>query len=162
MLPVWEKNEDLSGDNFYCNTSSKMSQVKLIALGAAIEFIEAMPNFEPDIFAKWMRIVWNVIENTNIDSLTPVSSLIRKFSAVIHFIADKKSEGVSFYAALSKWRDEKSSERENRALLEEVEKARRIAENPDWEMVWVNVENHAYFKGMVTFFYSPGNYSAIV
>ena len=115
MLPVWEKNEELSGDNFYCNTSSKMSQVKLIALGAAIEFIEAMPNFEPDIFAKWMRIVWNVIENTNIDSLTPVSSLIRKFSAVIHFIADKKSEGVSFYAALSKWRDENSSERENRA-----------------------------------------------
>ena len=155
MLPVWEKNEELSGDNFYCNTSSKMSQVKLIALGAAIEFIEAMPNFEPDIFAKWMRIVWNVIENTNIDSLTPVSSLIRKFSAVIHFIADKKSEGVSFYAALSKWRDENSSERENRALLEEVEKARRIAENPNWEMVWVNVENHAYFKGMVTFFYSP-------
>lgn len=81
--------------------------------------------------------------------------LIRKFSAVIHFIADKKSEGVSFYAALSKWRDENSSERENRALLEEVEKARRIAENPNWEMVWVNVENHAYFKGMVTFFYSP-------
>lgn len=79
-----------------------------------------------------MRIVWNVIENTNIDSLTPVSSLIRKFSAVIHFIADKKSEGVSFHAALSKWRDENSSERENRALLEEVEKARRIAENPDW------------------------------
>lgn len=115
MLPVWEKNEDHSGDDFYCNTSSKMSQVKLIALGAAIEFIEAMPNFEPDIFAKWMRIVWNVIENTNIDSLTPVSSLIRKFSAVIHFIADKKSEGVSFYAALSKWRDENSSERENRA-----------------------------------------------
>lgn len=97
----------------------------------------------------------DVIENTNIDSLTPVSSLIRKFSAVIHFIADKKSEGVSFYAALSKWRDENSSERENRALLEEVEKARRIAENPNWEMVWVNVENHAYFKGMVTFFYSP-------
>lgn len=115
MLPVWEKNEDHSGDDFFCNTSSKMSQVKLIALGAAIEFIEAMPNFEPDIFAKWMRIVWNVIENTNIDSLTPVSSLIRKFSAVIHFIADKKSEGVSFYAALSKWRDENSSERENRA-----------------------------------------------
>lgn len=62
---------------------------------------------------------------------------------------------MSFYAALSKWRDENSSERENRALLEEVEKARRIAENPNWEMVWGNVENHAYFKGMVTFFYSP-------
>lgn len=73
-----------------------MSQVKLIALGAAIEFIEAMPNFEPDIFAKWMRIVWNVIENTNIDSLTPVSSLIRKFSAVIHFIADKNQKGCHF------------------------------------------------------------------
>ncbi len=156
MLPVWEKDKDKIGDDFYCNTSVKMSHVKLIALASAIEFIEAMSNFDSVLFTKWMRIVWNVIENTNIDSLTPVSSLIRKFSAVIHYIADKQTEGQSFYAALSKWRDENSSERENRALLEEVEKARRIAEDSSWEKVWTDVENHDYFKGMVTFFYNSG------
>ena len=154
MMPVWEKNKDEDGDDFYCNTSVKMSHVKLIALASVIEFIEAMPNFDSVLFTKWMRIVWNIIENTNIDSLTPVSSLIRKFSAVIHFVADKQAEGLSFYAALSKWRDENSSERENRALLEEVEKARRIAEDSSWETVWRDVENHDYFKGMVTFFYN--------
>ena len=155
MLPIWEKDKDKQGDDFYCNTSSKMSHVKLIALASVIKFIEAMPNFDPVIFTKWMRVVWNVIENTNIDSLTPVSSLTRKFSAVIHFIVNKQAEGLSFYAALSKWRNENSSERENRALLEEVEKARRIAEDSNWETIWKDVENHDYFKGMVTFFYNP-------
>lgn len=154
LLPAWEKMEDTDGDDFYCNTSAKMSHVKLIALSAVIEYIEAM-HFDIVTFAQWMRVVWNVIENTNIDSLTPVSSLVRKFSAVIHFIAKKMEDGKNFYSSLSEWYYEMSSERENRALLEEIEKAKRIAEDPSWENVWKDIEKHPYLKGMVTFFYNP-------
>lgn len=153
LLPVWEKTKDTDGDDFYCNTSAKMSHVKLIALAAVIEYIEAI-RFDIATFEQWMRVVWNVIENTNIDSLTPVSSLVRKFSAVIHFIAKNMEDGKSFYGSLSEWHNDKSSERENRALLEEVEKARRISEDPSWEHVWKDIENHPYLKGMVTFFYA--------
>lgn len=154
LLPVWEKTKDSDGDDFYCNTSAKMSHTKLIALSAVIEYIEAM-RFDMTTFGQWMRVVWNVIENTNIDSLTPVSSLVRKFSAVIHFIAKKMEDGKSFYASLSEWRNEMSSERESRALLEEIEKARRIPEDSSWEDVWKDIEKHPYLKGMVTFFYAP-------
>ena len=154
MKPCWDKKNDSDGDDFYCNTSSKISHVKLIALGAMIEYIEAMPQFEHEQFSQWMRVVWNVIENTNIDSLTPVSSLIRKFSALIRFIASRMEEGLPFYTALSEWRNDTPGERENRAVLEEVEKARRIAEDSEWEDIWTSVERHPYFKGMVTFFYS--------
>lgn len=153
LLPVWEKTDGIYGDDFYCNMSAKMSQVKLIALSAVIEYIEAMACFDIDTFEQWMRVVWNVIENTNIDSLTPVSSLVRKFSAVIHFVANKMRSGTGFYSSLSEWHNENSSERENRALLEEIEKAKRITDDVSWEMVWKDVENHPYFKGMVTFFY---------
>ena len=155
MLPIWDKNNELAGDDFYCNTSSKISHIKLIALSAVIEYIEAMESFDISTFECWMRVVWNVIENTNIDGLTPVSSLIRKLSMVIHFVATKMGTEKSFYKALSQWGIENSTEKENRALLEEVEKAKRISEDPLWEDIWKDVEKHPFFKGMVTFFYDP-------
>lgn len=154
FLPAWEKTEKTSGDDFYNNVDSGMSHVKLIALASVIEFVDAMPTFDEGEFDKWMRVVWNVIENTNIDSLSPVSSLIRKFSAIIHFIAEKEAEGHSFYKALSMWADN-NGDKENRAVIEEVEKATRIAEDNAWEVLWREAELHPYFKGMVTFFYSP-------
>lgn len=155
MVPAWEK-PSLEGDDFYSNINSKMTHIKLIAFGAVIEFIEAFKSFDTDTFKQWMRIVWNVVENTNIDSLTPVSSLIRKFSAVIHSIAKRMSEGESFYYALSQWKEDNTNERENRALLEEVLKASCIAENEKWLPVFEDAEKHPYFRGMVMFFYKEG------
>lgn len=154
MLPIWEKTSNDDGDDFYRNASIKMTHVKLIAFAAVIEYIEAFPDFDCLLFKRWMRVVWNIIENTNIDSLTPVSSLIRKFSTLIHFIANKMADGKSFFNGLSEWRNENSTERENRALIEEVEKAKRISEEETWENLWIDVENHPYFRGMATFFYN--------
>ncbi len=156
MLPSWEKKNVEDGDDFYSSLSSKMTHSKLIILGAVIEFIEAYDAFDVEVFKQWMRVVWNVVENTNIDSLTPVSSLIRKLSAVIRNTARQSAEGVSFYAPLSQWKDDNNDERENRALLEEVEKAKRISENSDWLDIFIQAEEHPFFKGMVLFFYKPG------
>ena len=153
MVPSWEKLSQDDGDDFYSNINSKMTHTKLIVFGAVIEFIEAFETFDVDTFKQWMRIVWNVIENTNIDSLTPVSSLIRKFSAVIHSIARRMSEGATFFYALSQWKEDNTDERENRALLEEVQKASCIADDMDWLPVFVDAEQHPFFRGMVMFFY---------
>lgn len=155
MVPAWEKLS-LEGDDFYSNINSKMTHIKLITFGAVIEFIEAFESFDTEVFKQWMRIVWNVVENTNIDSLTPVSSLIRKFSAIIHSIAKRMSGEESFYYALSQWKEDSTDERENRALLEEVLKASRIAENDKWLPVFEDAEKHPYFRGMVMFFYKEG------
>lgn len=155
MVPAWEKLS-LEGDDFYSNINSKMTHIKLITFGAVIEFIEAFESFDTEVFKQWMRIVWNVVENTNIDSLTPVSSLIRKFSAIIHSIAKRISGEESFYYALSQWKEASTDERENRALLEEVLKASRIAENDKWLPVFEDAEKHPYFRGMVMFFYKEG------
>ena len=156
MVPSWEKQSPDDGDDFYSNISSKMTHTKLIVFGAVIEFIEAFEKFDVETFKQWMRIVWNVIENTNIDSLTPVSSLIRKFSAVIHSIARRMSDGDTFFYALSQWKEDNTDERENRALLEEVQKASCIADDMDWLPVFVDAERHPFFRGMVMFFYREG------
>lgn len=155
-LPPWEKTSEETGDDFYCNASSKMTHTKLIVFGAIIEFIDAYEAFDPNIFKQWMRVVWNVVENTNIDSLTPVSSLIRKFSAVIHNTARRAIEGESFYEALSQWKDDNTDERENRALIEEVKKADLINQDNQWLDVLIEAEKHPFFKGMVMFFTQDG------
>lgn len=155
MVPVWEKSLS-DGDDFYSNINSKMTHIKLIMFGAVIEFIEAFESFDTETFQQWIRIVWNVVENTNIDSLTPVSSLIRKFSTLIHSIAKRMSEGELFYEALSQWKGDNTDERENRALLEEVLKAFLIAQNKEWLFIFEDAEKHPYFKGMVMFFYKEG------
>ena len=164
MLPSWEKTSPCDGDDFYSNASAKMTHIKLIVFGAVIEFIEAYKEFDVDTFQNWMRVVWNVVENTNIDSLTPVSSLIRKFSAVIQNTARRSSEGESFYSALAQWKDDNTTERENRALLEEVRKSQLISADEQWKSLFVEAECHPFFKGMVLFFYDQSmtteNFSA--
>lgn len=155
MLPLWEKPTPDSGDDFYSNNASKMTHIKLIAFGAVIEFIDAYKDFDISTFNQWMRVVWNVIENTNIDSLTPVSSLIRKFSAVIRNTVRRSADGETFYTALSQWSGDNTQERENRALIEEVDKAGLISADKVWHDFFVEAEAHPFFKGMVLFFYHP-------
>ena len=156
MVPVWQKLSSDDGDDFYSNLDSKITHIKLIAFSAVIEFIEAFNQFDVETFRQWMRVVWNVIENTNIDSLTPVSSLARKFSAVIHNVARRQKSGESFFYALSQWREDNSDERENRALLEEITKAGLVSEKEEWLNVFIEAEKHPFFKGMVMFFYRRG------
>ena len=156
MVPVWEKQSPEEGDDFYSNLNSKITHIKLIAFSAVIEFIEAYDQFDLETFRQWMRVVWNVIENTNIDSLTPVSSLVRKFSAVVHNVARRQQSGESFFYALAQWKEDNSDERENRALLEEITKAGLVSENDEWLNVFIEAEKHPFFKGMVMFFYRRG------
>lgn len=156
MLPSWERNETNNGDDFYKNYKTKNTHVKMIALSAFISFIVHFKKFDVSLFDKWMRVAWNVIENTNIDSLQPMASLMRKFDNIARWVGKYIDENnAGFFEALSTFKRADSSEKENRAVLEEVEKARRIADNSDWEEAFKKAENHPYFKGMVSFFYSP-------
>ena len=155
MSPAWKKPA-CDGDDFYCNRNSKMTHTNLILFGAVIEYIEAFSSFNTYVFKQWMRVVWNVVENTDID-FTVAESLIRKFSALIHSIAKRMFGGESFYEALSRWKEDNTDQREkNRALCEEVLKASCIAKDVEWLPVLEDAERHPYFKGMVMFFYKEG------
>lgn len=155
LVPRWNKKRHQS-DDFFKNLNSKITHEKFIAFAAVCEFADAYPAFKETDFKDWMRVVWNVIENTNIDGLTPVSSLIRKFSSLIRFVAKHCIENGSFYAALARFGEENSSGQENRALVEEIRKAKLISVNSAWKNTFVEIESHPFFKGMVGFFHTDG------
>lgn len=155
FLPLWDRDDSDNTDDFLYNSRIRFTHNKLILLAAVMEFIEAYDRFAPDVYCEWMRVVSNIIENTNIDSLTPVSSLVRKFSELIRFVVSQDPTPTiqSFYSGLGKF---VLKENENRAVEEEVKKARRIADDPQWLPLFKQTECHPFFKGMVLFFYSDG------
>ena len=157
LIPVWD--DPLKGNAGFFGAPNTFRQTTRVIFFGVTEFIESYDEFRPDVFRKWMRVLWNVVENTNIDNLTKVAALNRSLGNVIHHIANAAKEGVSFYTALSRYRAEDSGEdsdskERSRIIQEEIIKAGRISEDEQWESVFVEAERHPFFKGMVIFFYS--------
>lgn len=151
--PAWDKTpSDETFDDFYCNSKTSFTHVKLILFGAVISFVASFNKYEDfniEDFRQWMRVVWNIIENTDIDSLTPVSSLIRKFYLLANHIKDNRENGYDFFSSLASYG---LSDNENRAVVEEVRKAKLISGNIEWLPLFSEAERHPYLKGMVMFF----------
>ena len=151
LVAIWDRNSNNEDEDFYRNFNQKFSHQRLVLFAAIIEFIDVFSTFDECVFQKWMRVVWNVIENSNIDKLPTVSSLIRQFSYVIHEIAYKMANGNSFYEAMSGLKEDK--EISVPLLGDEIEKACRIVENQEWESVFKEAEMHPFLRGIVMFFY---------
>lgn len=147
LKPVWENNPQR---NFFVEPDVSFSQTLLVVFGAICEYIIAFPSFDKEIFAQWMRVVWNVVENTNIDSLRAATGPIRNLCQMISQTAESTPTNVvDFYLAMSKVQ----IANQPGAVSEEIEKARRIAQDQSWLAEFVNAESHPYLKGAVGFFY---------
>jgi hypothetical protein len=157
LIPVWDDPQKANIGFF--GAPNTFRQTTRIVFYGVTEFIEAYEEFRPDVFRRWMRVLWNIVENTNIDNLTKVATVNRSIGNLVHHIADAAKEGVSFYTALSKYRtedtgDDADSKERSRIIQEEIIKAGRIAEDENWESTFIEAEKHPFFKGMVIFFYS--------
>ncbi len=159
MVAEWDKTDRNNADYIFCGPESRTPLAKLAVIGAVFEYIaaneEAGIRFDKEDFRRWMRVVWNIVENTNIDSISPVGSLVRKFSRLAGFVTKRMYENDDFYKSLAGWADEQNAN-ELRAVKEEVEKASRIAEDSRWEEIFTKAEHHPFFKGMVLFYYTSG------
>ncbi len=157
LIPVWD-DPHKENVGFFGPINTFRQATRIIFYGVT-EFIEAYDEFRPEVFRKWMRVLWNIVENTNIDNLTKVATVNKSIGNLVHHIADAAKEGVSFYTALSKYRtedtdDDADSKERSRIVQEEIIKAGRIAEDENWESTFIEAEKHPFFKGMVIFFYT--------
>lgn len=166
LYPSW--SEERQG-NFMVDASVTFNQSYLVVFGAICEYILRYKTFEEDTFKEWMRIVWNVVENTDINNLSTAATALRLLTALIAFSAkasnseDSRFNDIevnktahSFYEAVSKASDFKRFDSSwSRSVKEEIEKARRIAENSTWLDAFREIEAHPFFKGSVAFYYSP-------
>lgn len=131
-----------------------------IIFAATTEFIENLPDgkdFNCEIvkenFKRMIRVAHNLIENTTIESDIPAVGVINALSEIIHYqgaIVD------NFYYSLAT-HDLKSR---NEQLKDEKEKAEEMFDDmgvfdQTWEDAFKEAEKHPFFKGSISFFFTP-------
>lgn len=172
LVPVWEVD---GKGNFFVSADIAFTQTLLTVMGAIEEFILTFETFDEALYKEWMRVVWNIVENTDIDNLERVATTLRNFSRMVRAIAnalDNESNfGVarervhdiaktdSFYQAMANCANMPTTNDDNRwtrPFREEMEKAKRISEDKAWLEQFLQMEKHPYFKGTTNFYYTEG------
>lgn len=103
-------------------------------------------------FKRWMRVVWNIVENSNIETITAMIGAIR----LIDDLAEYSHEIYNHLKA----RDI-SNDFAKEQMAEEKEKARQIVDNKEfkdiydktWEEKIIEAEKYAFFKGAICFLF---------
>ena len=132
-----------------------------VAFAAVTEFIENIPedsSFNDEIvkinFERMLRVAFNIIENTLIESPEAAVRVIK----ILH--AMNSATGAisnNFYRCLATV----DFQSDNRQLQEEILKAKEMFSEkecinfiPEWEKVFIDAEHHSFFKGSVRFFFT--------
>lgn len=143
----WEERCDLFGEN---NTFTRQNR---IVFAAIIMFITNYEQFDERNYKRWMRIVWNVVENTNIDGVVPQINTTRNLNSILK--SDSNNQNI--YLTLK----EKYLENAPQAIVEEARKANLIVNNcssencwdsekeEEWVSVFCSLERHPFFKGFI-------------
>lgn len=132
-----------------------------VAFAAVTEFIENIPetsSFDDEIvqtnFKRMLRVAFNIIENTLIESPEAAVRIIKIFHAM-NSAAGAISD--NFYRSLAT----ATFQSDNRQLQEEILKAKEMFSNneyidfiPEWEKAFTVAEHHPFFKGSVRFFFT--------
>ena len=96
-------------------------------------------------FKHWIRVVWNIVENTDINGVVPQVGTIR---ALYDLISNSKGNIYTYLA-----QQEKGA---TNAIDEEIRKAKLIVADNSFETILVEQEKHPFFKGFAGVVLSEG------
>ena len=108
--------------------------------------------------AQWMRIVWNIIENSTLDSPGTYQAalrLINKLSEKCYDIHDALANHFADFQLGSQYHAQDQ-------VQEEVVKAKQIlnvtlrTDGKSWEDIITEAESYAFFKGTIRFLFTDG------
>lgn len=103
-------------------------------------------NFDADKFAQWMRVVWNLVENTDIDSWRSTIGVLELIKELADYSGDIYNKfPISITSSSSK-----------NAVEEERKKIGFIKSDPNWEGAFIDAEKHPFFRGLVGFLITDG------
>lgn len=101
-------------------------------------------SFDKTALKTWLHVVWNIVENANIDSWRVAAGVIRLIMELVEHSDD-------IYGLLADNSSTINSSQSKDTIAEERKKAKLIRNNPDWEDVLLQAESHPFFKGSVSF-----------
>ena len=110
-------------------------------------------NFNNVLFKRWMRVVWNIVENSGIETISAMIGAMR--------LIDELSEGAhDIYNFLSNSQLQVKSQFAKDQVVEEIAKAKQIligeqrSDGKAWEEIIIEAEKYAFFKGAIRFLFT--------
>ena len=134
IAPCWDKKQNVVFDKYGQRTD--------VAFLAACLFLQRDVEFDEAKFTTWMRIVWNIITNTDINNSDTMISAMN----LIFQLSEHCDEIVKYIA-----HHDKDFESSKEAMNEERRKCIFIESDLNWETAFIQAESHAFFKGSIGF-----------
>lgn len=116
---------------------------------------------ETENLKDWMHFVWNMVENSYLDSKQSVGAIrffdteLNKLPKIENYIAPDLAckDIIAYLAALNEGQinDDVFGRRQ---LLEEIAKAKQIKQDPAWKDTIHEAEKAAFFKGAIAFLFN--------
>ena len=105
-------------------------------------------SFDETSFKQWMRVVWNIVENSGIETISAMIGAMR--------LIDELSEGGhNIYNFLSNSQLRIKSNFAKEQVAEEIAKAKQIINGgSEWESKIIEAEKYAFFKGAIRFLFT--------
>lgn len=144
---IFEKAKASWNDTDACFLVEKgITQSQRVVLYGVFAYLKSNKDFVSDKFAQWMRVVWNIVENTDIDSW-------RSAIGVLELIKELETYSDDIYL---KFPSSITSASSKNAIEEERIKIGFINLDSKWEKAFIEAEKHLFFKGSVGFLISSG------
>lgn len=149
VQPSWQREAKETRRSFKILMNQDINQPERVVLLAVILFLEKESSFDEIEFKRWIRIVWNIVENTDIDGHRPMIATMK----LVLDLFIKSQNALDIYKFLAQQNYESLSSKE--AIAEECNKAKFIVNNDSgWEDLFINAESHPFFRGSVGFIIS--------
>jgi len=158
FFPSWNKKSDFRFIPEYIEVNDKnkkeyiptiLTQTQRVIFHAICCYFEE-DTYKENSFKQWMRVVWNIVENANIETIPTMIGAIR-------LIDDLGEYSHKIYEHLKIREVSKDFAKEQ--MEEEKEKANQILNGSldGWEGKIVEAEKAAFFKGAIRFLFRTNN-----
>ena len=133
------------------NTITTLTQSERVFFHAISKYLQK-GIFDVESFKQWMRVVWNIVENANINSIATMIGAIR-------LIDELGEHSHNIYEFLASKDSKIKSETAKEQVKEEIAKAKQILngsprdDGKSWEKIIRDAEKYAFFKGAIRFLF---------
>lgn len=138
IQPSWREENKLW--TFFDKDFPQSDRVIFLAISLFLE----KNDFDTKLFRQWMRIVWNIVQNTDIPD-------IKSMRSVMKLINELSDNAFRIYDYLADDNNNIKSDAAKNAVSEERWKVKFISQDKEWENVFIMVEKHPFYKGSVGF-----------
>lgn len=164
---VWNRNKKGSTWNLYLgdkNNNNRETYPSRVAYYALMNYFAT--DIDIDSLNQWMRVVWNIIENSTIDSpdtyqsaLNLINKLSKKCNNIYDALANHFDDFQLGSQHLAKDQVEEEIYKAKQILNEDCKSCTKYGknENQSWEEIITGAERYAFFKGAIRFLFTDGD-----